>query len=681
MKKSSFLWRAIALGLVIAWIAHATRGNAAEETNAAAGNASDQMMMAPPTAPATAETPETPAKAPDPQPTITPPVAEQAVVSTVEPPPAIAPAAAATPPAVTQPPPTQPEPTQPAPNATNASPESKEAFVGIVSRPTPDSAASYRAGKTVDLINVTVQDESLENVVNMFTRISGANIIATSTNLVGTVTVNLTDVEWKPALISILDMHGLTLIEKEVGSNVYSIVPKQKDLGDPLLSKSFVLHFSSVGDVAPVVRLMLPEGASISEFPSRNIIVIRTTAKNLRDIEELVHNIDIATKQICVEAKFMELNDSAVKQLGIKWNSLEEFGVNLGAGPFSTSKVIEHKTGLDQKTSQADQRQVSDNVSQLYDVYGDRYQVQSVEIVERPDQSFKEISKTEPSRDIKDDITQAHDISADSVDSFTKTIVEKQAAILEMNTLKLVLSALKTTDGVSIISNPKMIVVSGATNAFFSVGTREPIIKTQTTRGTVDSPGDKETAALDTSINTDYIRQGYLETGIMLKVIPVVKTENLIEAQIMPSIRRKVGTKEVAGNSWPVISVKEIRTKFTLLSGQTVAIGGLTDTTDEKIVSKIPILGDIPLIGTYLFSHTKDSKSQVETILFVTLALAEPEQLKSQMGIPEMAELVQQQMLKSEVRKRNLEKKLEEQERKQDAEAKGKSWFNFLKRK
>jgi len=58
-----------------------------------------------------------------------------------------------------------------------------------------------------------------------------------------------------------------------------------------------------------------------------------------------------------------------------------------------------------------------------------------------------------------------------------------------------------------------------------------------------------------------------------------------------------------------------------------VAIGGLTDTSDSTAVTKIPFLGDIPIIGKYLFSHESTSKSQIETIILVTLSLASPETL------------------------------------------------------
>jgi len=513
-----------------------------------------------------------------------------------------------------------------------------------------------------DLISITLDDVPMEDVVRMFTRISGANIIASAGDLTGNVTVSLTDVQWKPALSSILDMHNLSLMEKEPGSGVYSVVPRPADAPKPMVTKSFQLNFATVSDVSPVVRTMLAEGATLSEFPSRNIIVVRSTPENLSDIAQIMTDVDQPTKQVCVETKFMELSDEASKQLGIRWDSLEEFAVRLDAGPFERTESLERAKSNGSTLSRWDKRQQQDDVVRMYDKDDVQYQVESTEIVELPDGSFLTTTKTDPSRQFTDSIDLGQEYALDISDSLIETISEAKAAILEVDNFELVLSALKKVDGVSVISNPKIIVANGATNAVFSVGTREPIIKTEVTRGTTESPGDKITAQLDTTINTEYIKEGYLETGIDLRVIPVVKTDDLIEAEIIPSLKRKTGTKTVGDNSWPIISIKVIKTKFTLRSGQTVAIGGLTDTSDESETSKIPLLGDIPLIGKYLFSHTKDVQKQTETIIFVTLSLAQPEELYKDIGIPEHAELVHKRIIQARTRRKKFEATLQKLE-------------------
>ena len=562
--------------------------------------------------------------------------------------------------AIAQTPPPEPE-TIPAPPPTVVEEDTDTEFIALPTDTGPINGAE--AGPSdwgENLITISLDDVAMVDVVRMFSRISRANIIATPSNLTARVTANLDGVEWKPALSSILAMHELSLVEKPAGSGVYSIIPKQPDAPEPLIVETIFLDYTTVEEVTPVIQNMLPENGSISTFASRNALVVRSTEDNLAEIGQVVKNIDIESKQVCIETQFMELNDQAIKQLGIRWDSLAEFGVGFQAGPFVSSENLERSKTRDDALARADKRESTDKLDELYDMFGDQYQVESVEIVERPDGSYVETTSTDPTRNITDTITLSREATTDIKDSFAKTISESRAAILNMDGLNLVLSALKQTEGVSIVSNPKVIVANGATNAFFRVGTREPIVKKTIKRGTTDSPGDEITANLDTSTTTDYIKDGYLHTGIELMVVPTVKIEGLIEAQIEPSLRRKVGVKEVEGNSWPIISVKEIKTRFTLKSGQTVAIGGLTDTTDDKKTSKIPLLGDIPLIGKYLFSHTKDVKSQVETIIFVTLTLVDPRELSESEGIPERAELVHKRRIQAEVRKRAFEAEVEQ---------------------
>jgi type IV pilus assembly protein PilQ len=517
----------------------------------------------------------------------------------------------------------------------------------------PDNVTGESTGE--NLITIALDNVELIDVVRMFSRIANANIIATPSNLTARVTANLDNVAWRPALSSILAQHSLSLIEKPQGSGVFSISTQAPDAPEPMIVETIFLDYTTVDEVSPVIERVLAGKGTISTFPSRNAMVVRTTESKLSEIRFIIKDIDIQSQQVCIETQFMELSDSAVKQLGIRWDSLENLGVGFQAGPFVNRDNLDHTTSRNDQMNRADRRSSSDTLDQRYDMYGNQYQAETVSIVERPDGSFIETYSIEPTRQINRAVELSQDVTSEIADNFTRTITESSAAILNVDSLNLVLSALKKTDGVSIVSNPKVIVANGTTNAFFRVGQREPIITQTIRRGTTDSPGDQITATLDTSTDTDYIKNGYLHTGIELRVVPTVKIDNLIEAQIEPSLRRKVGDKTVEGNSWPIISVKEIKTKFTLSSGQTVAIGGLTDTTDSKQTSKIPLLGDIPILGKYLFSHTKDAKSQIETIIFVSLTLVEPKALKDDEGLPKRAELVHKAMIKDEIRQRETQ--------------------------
>ena len=94
---------------------------------------------------------------------------------------------------------------------------------------------------------------------------------------------------------------------------------------------------------------------------------------------------------------------------------------------------------------------------------------------------------------------------------------------------------------------------------------------------------------------------------------------------------------------FPIINTKSVRTIFSLGNGQTAVIGGLTTTADKELVKKVPILGSIPILK-YLFSHTEKVKQQVETIIFVTVGIVDPDNPETTMGLPDGARLVQKRI-------------------------------------
>jgi hypothetical protein len=257
-----------------------------------------------------------------------------------------------------------------------------------------------------NLITISFDDVSIEDVVRMFRRIPDANIIATPSNLTAHITANLDGVEWKPALSTILSMHNLSLSEKPAGSGVYSIVPRAADAPEPLVVETVFLEYTTVAEVSPVVVSMLPERGSLSLFTSRNALVIRSTEANLAEIKEIIKDIDIQSKQVCIEALFMELSDEAPKQLGIRWDSLEGLGVGIKSEPFSISRETERIQSRNDTLSQINNRSSSDVLETLYDQYG----------------------APVPTRTVNDTIEQARNASSDIADNFSK--VSRKARLL-----------------------------------------------------------------------------------------------------------------------------------------------------------------------------------------------------------------------------------------------------------
>ncbi|HTL59049.1 MAG TPA: hypothetical protein VL361_25475 [Candidatus Limnocylindrales bacterium] len=112
----------------------------------------------------------------------------------------------------------------------------------------------------------------------------------------------------------------------------------------------------------------------------------------------------------------------------------------------------------------------------------------------------------------------------------------------------------------------------------------------------------------------------YTDVGVILKVTPFITPDNLVEMIVSPQISSIDATLTVpisANVSAPVIDVRSADTVAVTPDGQTVIIGGLMATTKSSTDTKIPVLGDIPVLGN-LFKRKQRSDANTELIIFLT---------------------------------------------------------------
>ncbi len=506
--------------------------------------------------------------------------------------------------------------------------------------------ASFPGSEKQNLISVALDDVPLQDVVRLFTKISGANIIASSTNLQGKVTVNLQDVEWKPALDSILDMYSLMVIEKVPASSIYSVTVKPPGAADPMIAQSIFLNYAQVSNVAAIVTRMLVKDGIVSAFPNANALVIRSTAANLNEIRKVVEEIDLPRQQVYIEAKFLELTDEAIKDLGINWQVLEGYGVGVATMSQtltdSRSKFNGQRTGLgtvDSNLRPAGASSAGLPGSGATDNRTSKDTLTSGNSLSLSDTTADGIQSTVSSssgRDVADTITKSANYSRESERIAGQHLSDVRTAVLSADDFRVVLSALQQINGISVVSNPKIIVANEET-ANIKIGNKEPNIKGTVTPGQ-QGQANTTTYALDEKLP-------YFQYGITVDVTPTINNQGNIRVNIVPTLSRFISNKTAPdNNTYPITSEKTIKTSFSLESGKTAAIGGLTETEEREEVKKVPLLGDIPLIGKYLFTHTHKRRTQTETIIFVTVGLANPKTLQRDEGLPEDTSLTQKHM-------------------------------------
>ena len=112
------------------------------------------------------------------------------------------------------------------------------------------------------------------------------------------------------------------------------------------------------------------------------------------------------------------------------------------------------------------------------------------------------------------------------------------------------------------------------------------------------------------------------EYGMKLKIEPVVDSEDKITSKVHAEVSTLDYSHGVKIDSFsvPGIATREAESEVNVRSGMTMAIGGLINSEDAKIVSKIPLLGDLPIIGRF-FRHTSNTRDKREVIILITPTL------------------------------------------------------------
>jgi len=194
-------------------------------------------------------------------------------------------------------------------------------------------------GYTGQRLSLNFQSIEIRSLLQIIADFSDFNVV-TSDSVTGTVTLRLKDVPWDQALDIILQSKGL---DKRRSGNVLLIAPKdelaakeQVDLEakrkiadlEPLRTQAFQLNYTKSDDVARALlgssttagassRLLSTRGTVLSE-PRTNQLFVSDIPSKLEDVQALIARVDIASRQVMIEARIVEANDNFGRSLGVK---------------------------------------------------------------------------------------------------------------------------------------------------------------------------------------------------------------------------------------------------------------------------------------------------------------------------------------------------------------------------
>ncbi|MGI5869394.1 MAG: type II secretion system protein GspD [Kiritimatiellia bacterium] len=517
------------------------------------------------------------------------------------------------------------------------------------------------AGNGEILVSMQFEDAPLPDVIRAFREATGANIISGWTNeTLRMVNMGLNNVEWKQGLSTLVGSYGLELKEEPRDSGIYVVrdkVTTETEL--PRYVETFELKHSKAEEISSILQYSFGFSAPAYEatnrssrakgktyvtdpksvtvpYPSGNLVVVKATEEQIEECRKIIAKLDVPKPQVYIEARFVRLNASASKKLGMRWDSLAEWGVSLDnvRGGFEINdgeiRTYPMRTSSEDNTAS----------------YSGRFSPRSREVTRMSDGSFSSTASFGHTTQLPlaaNTIVEAP-AAGRSAESMTWKKASGFGGQLSVDSLRLALSAFEKMDGVQLFSNPK-IIVENETTAKIDMTEKYPNIEIDYQAATQMGQRDSISSKLVTIPGQEepWVGEAFFSYGIALEVTPRISPSGLITVEIVPSISSRIGSMDVgvdaARVSYPVINVQRLDTIFTMADGKTAVIGGLTQTSEENVDSGVPLLRHIPWVGPKLFGWKSREKIQDEIIILVTVGIVDGETIEQSVGMPKNAVL------------------------------------------
>ena len=432
------------------------------------------------------------------------------------------------------------------------------------------------AGEKLSLNIQNIEVRALLQVIADFTNFN----VVTSDTVTGTVTLRLKDVPWDQALDIIMQAKGLGV--RKTG-NVLWIAPKdeiytkekldleaKKQIQDlePLRTQAFQLNYAKAEEIAKRLtgdsggsgsgtntKTISPRGSVFHEQRTNQIFVTDIPSK-LEEIQQMIAKIDIPMRQVLIEARIVEATDTFGRNLGIKLGALDMRGVRGGVPGFGV--------GGNNRVA----------VTGTYQGVGE----QTLQ-AEESDGSY-----TPNSYFVNMPAAGINGVNAASVALSLFGATSNRFLNLE-------LSALEAEGKGKIVSSPR-VITADQVKALIEQGTELPY-QTATSSGA-------------TSI-------AFRKASMKLEVTPQITPEGSIILDVDVN-KDSVGRITTAGYA---IDTKHVQTQVLVENGGTVVIGGIYMQSETDNVTKVPLLGDIPVVGNLFKSRAKASERS-ELLIFLT---------------------------------------------------------------
>ena len=485
-----------------------------------------------------------------------------------------------------------------------------------------DAGSSMRKGGT-ETLSVDFPDEDLREILRSVADLFDLNIVVPDT-LVGKTSVKLRDVTWRQIFNVVLAPAKFTYIED---GNIIKIVSIESLQQEPTKTELFILNYARASDVMPTIASLVEAGAGgkIVVDTRSNALVITERPTRLERVRPIIESLDRATDQVMIESKFIEVTDRDLRDLGVKWSSLQNFKVGVRGtdkGDFATyNKTTGNSNSNDTTNSVSSGLNNNSSTSAgTNSASGTNSATNSgtSSSLTSTNGTLSNIAGSNASSSLgsnaSDGVTSGTTSNSTATGASALSALQgltnrastsrEMAAVFNASDFSLILSALNTLSDTRIVSNPTVVTLNN-TEAAINVGEEYPIpnYTYNQERGTYEVSGFT-----------------YRPIGIILKVTPQVNARGFIKLTLEPEVSQRNGETTfggAGGASIPIIATRKAKTNVSLKDGYTMGIGGMIRKQTTESVMKVPFLGDIPIIGQ-AFKHKSVNAETTNLLIFIT---------------------------------------------------------------
>ena len=462
-------------------------------------------------------------------------------------------------------------------------------------------------------VTLSVENAEIAQVLNAFSVQTGRSVVI-GPEVTGVVNMRLKDVLWKEALDVVLRPYGYgyqVVGQTIIVNDLESI--QAAEVSEQIVSRVFRLKYLDASDVRAIIESQLSPRGSVNiislrgqkgwEFESTGgaqstrqgisaakrlreskdeqqirtkTLVVTDIAAVLSRVEDMLKEVDIMPQQILIEATFVEVNS----------DFLQDLGVEFGTGATGAESPGVETVGIQQGS----------------EVLGFGVKQTSGDV---DPASFDALSLG---------LSDSQPFNAGLSLMFQR---------LNDSQFQVLMHMLAEDVTAEVLSAPRILTLNNQ-EAGIVVGTKFPIISSDTSG---------ESATISTTL------EYYENIGVQLNVVPQICDNDYINMIVHPAVTAQIGTASARtgaeGNipltEYPVLSTRETETQIMVQSGQRIVIGGLLEDQESRTVLKVPLLGDIPLIGR-LFHRETETMTKTDLLIILSATIVTSDEMVTEVG-------------------------------------------------